>query len=113
MVNGTLTDSSQINQYSTPINNLERGNPWWGGTASGAVNVLTVAITPIQATLYAGQIVRLIPNITNTGAATLTVTGSSAGAVAIKRLGATLAASAMLAGVVYTLIYDGTVWHLQ
>lgn len=85
----------------------------WGKTAGGSANALTISVPNYS--LIAGVPLRFIVGTTNTGAATLNVSGT--GAVAIKKsVGSGLinvGARDLPAGAVVTVVYDGTQFQLQ
>lgn len=78
---------------------------------SGAVNAAIVTLTPAPAAYTAGLVVEVKIGTTNTGATTINVNGL--GAKAIQSNGAALVAGQLVAGQVYSLVYDGTNFQLQ
>lgn len=82
-------------------------NPQWAGTSGGTANAQTLTPSPAIAAYAAGQTFTFIAGATNTGAATMAISGLSA--KALTKQGATaLAASDVLSAGVYTVVYDGT-----
>jgi hypothetical protein len=84
---------------------------WIWALDTGIVNALTITPTFPQVTaLVAGMGFRVKVLVTNTGASTITINGSSVfGPIAIRRAtGVALSANDMLSGQVVELVYDGT-----
>lgn len=79
----------------------------YGGTAGGTANALTIAVTPAITALVAGQTLRFIVGLTNTGAATLALNGLAATAI-VKEGGAALVAGDLPIGTVVQVTYGGT-----
>lgn len=101
-----LADGSARSDSAT-IGNAVDGTGVWGGTAGGTANALTISPSPAITAYATGQMFRFIVASSNTGAATLAVSGLSA--KSITKLGTTaLAASDLIAGNVALVVYDGT-----
>jgi hypothetical protein len=84
---------------------------WWGGTAGGTANALTLLIGGAPGSYAAGQRYAFVVAANNTGAATLTVNGL--GVKSIRRPdGSTLAANDLVAGNLVAVTYDGTDFRL-
>jgi hypothetical protein len=84
---------------------------WWGGTAGGTANALTLSIGGAPGSYAAGQRYAFVVASNNTGAATLNVNGLAA--VSIRRPdGSTLAAGDLVAGNLVAVTYDGTNFRL-
>src|SRR3990167_983658 len=77
------------------------------GTTTGSANAYVLTPTPALTAYAAGITVRVVLNFTNTGAATLNISGL--GAKSIKdQAGTALVANAMMSGQEADLVYDGT-----
>jgi hypothetical protein len=84
---------------------------WWGGTAGGTANALTLSVGGAPGSYAAGQRYAFVVAANNTGAATLAV--GSLGAQSIRRPdGSTLAANDLVAGNLVAVTYDGTNFRL-
>lgn len=86
-----------------------------GGTTSGSSNAYSASPSPAISAYAAGQEITLIANHTNTGAATLAVSGLAATAIKAGDGSTALVAGDMIAGRAYKLIYDsssGGRWQL-
>lgn len=79
-------------------------------TAGGTANALTVTLDPVPAnyTELLGAPLRVKIATTNTGAATLNVNGLGAKPIARIGSGAAMVAGDLVAGGIYSLVYDGT-----
>lgn len=102
-----LTDSADVNQWSAPIDNvssISQLNTVLTSTGSSNAYVLT----PSPAiTSYTGGIFTFIPNFTNTGPATINISGL--GAIALKKYGSNaLVSGDVVSGTIVTIYYDGT-----
>ena len=109
---GDMQDASQVNQFVGPINWIEHGGHEWGGTSTGTATAYAVSVVPATPTLYPGQVVRFVPHISSAGGASSLSINRAAASPLIYR-GAILSAGNLLAGVVYTCVFDGSQWHLQ
>jgi hypothetical protein len=84
---------------------------WWGGTAGGTANALTIAVGGGPGSYAAGQRYAFIVASNNTGAATLAVNGL--GVQSLRRPdGSTLAAGDLVAGTLVGVTYDGVHFRL-
>jgi hypothetical protein len=84
---------------------------WWGGTAGGTANALTISVGGAPGSYAAGQRYAFVVAANNTGAATLAV--GSLSAKSIRRPdGSTLAANDLEAGTLVMVTYDGTNFRL-
>lgn len=90
------------------IDEVQDGAPFWGGTAGGTADALTISVSPTLTGYSAGQIFFFIAASDNTGSATLDV--DSQGAQTFKKTdGSTnLEAGDIKAGRLYAALYDGT-----
>lgn len=120
VVNGQtqITSSNIVQMVTAPFfptlpsipRNVQNGS-WVWALDTGTANALVITPTNPQVTgLVAGMGFRVKVLVTNTGASTITINGSSVfGPVAIKRgTGVALAANDMISGSVVELVYDGT-----
>ncbi|WP_298165139.1 hypothetical protein [Novosphingobium sp.] len=73
---------------------------------SGSANTITIALTPAPTAYSAGLVVEVKMNATNTGATTINVNGL--GAKTVQFNGAALTAGQLVAGQIYSMVYDGT-----
>lgn len=78
---------------------------------TGTANTLAITLTPAPAAYQAGMMVEVNVANTNTGAATVNVNGL--GAKSVQFGGSALTAGQLIAGQIYSLIYDGTNFQLQ
>lgn len=102
-------DAEELDEYAT-AGQVVGGALTWCGSAGGTANALT--LTPaIAITAYAaGQRFSFVAASSNTGAATLAVSGLVT--KAIQRDGAALTAGMVASGKPYEVIYDGTQFQL-
>lgn len=107
---GDVIYASQLNQYATAVNALERGAPYWAGDSAGGTTAYTASVTPAITSNTAGTLVNLRMNATNTGASTLAVNGLAA--LPIRSKNAALGGGELVAGAAYTFLCDGTYWHV-
>lgn len=81
------------------------------GTDGGSVNAYTLTPTRALPSYSTKMSALFIPNVTNTGATTLNISGL--GALAVKRIdGAALTSGDLQAGSIYTAFYNGTEFRL-
>lgn len=88
------------------------GAIWMTGVDGGAVNAYT--LTPANALVANGLRMGVVfsPTVTNTGPATMNISGL--GAVAIKQVhGPAVVAGDLVAGVVYSMLFNGTEYRLM
>jgi microcystin-dependent protein len=87
----------------------------WAGSAGGTVNALVLTVNNMQSPYPGGVIVRFNPSGSNTGPVTISINGASATALfRPSSIGATsLSGSELRAGIVTTIINDGSNWVLQ
>lgn len=85
-----------------------------GGTSGGSANAHTVTVTPALSAYANGDTVEFIAGFTNTGAATLAVSGLAATAIreGDGSSGFALAAGRIVVGKTYRVYYDGSVFRL-
>ena len=90
-------------------------NAGFGGTSGGAANVQTLTPAVAMASLIAGRKISFIAGFTNTAALTMNVSGLGAANVFKKSQSGPVACNGgeVVAGVAFTLIYDGTQWQLE
>ncbi len=98
------------NEYAA-LGQVQSGAVNWAGTAGGTADALTLTPSPAITAYAAGQVFRFIAGSTNTGAATLTVSGLTS--PAIRRDGAALVAGNIVSGSQYEVVYDGTAFQLS
>jgi hypothetical protein len=84
---------------------------WWGGTAGGTADALTISVAGAPSAYAAGQRYAFIVASNNTGAATLAVNGLSAKSIR-RPDGSALAAGDLVAGTLVGVTYDGTNFRL-
>lgn len=77
----------------------------YGGTTTGVVNQYISSPTPSWTSYEPGQLLVLIPHVTNTGASTVNVNGL--GAKSIKRAGVDVVTGDLLIGTPTLLVYSG------
>ena len=100
-------------QSPTNIDTQIKGSKWPDyAVDSGAANAYAVTNMPLAPALRAGSVIIFKANNANTGASTLTVNGGSAISI-VKEGGLALASGDIAALQVVTVVYDGTVFHLQ
>jgi hypothetical protein len=85
---------------------------WWGGTAGGTANALTISVGGPPTAYAEGQRFAFVVASNNTGAATLAVTPLSAKSIR-RPDGSTLAADDLVAGELIGVTYDGTDFRLS
>ena len=126
-----LTDSLTANGEKTWAANQKAGTYKVTGLGAGSASTDSVNLGQVQAQAYAwltsvsgtdtitasaspaitayadGQTFRFIPANTNTGAATINISGVGAKSLT-KSDGSALAASDLVAGAIYEIVYDGT-----
>jgi len=85
--------------------------PAWGGTSTGSANAQAIAPSRAITAYTAGLAFSFLAGYTNSGAATLAVSGLTP--KTIQQAGSALSAGAITAGQVYTVIYDGSYFQLQ
>lgn len=79
-------------------------------TSGGSANAQTLTYTVAQTAIVRGDTYGFIAGFTNTGAMTLAVSGMTAKAVQLG--GAALRGMEIVAGLTYTVMYDGTAYQL-
>ena|GEM_PF-3762364 len=104
---GTIT-----NKAVTPAGLAQAilGGSYHFAADTGAVNALSISMTPAPTGYTTGMSITVRAANTTTGAATMNVNGL--GARAITFAGSPLQPGAMVAGQIYTLVYDGTAFQL-
>jgi hypothetical protein len=93
---------------------IQAGTPSYAADSSVSANTITVALSPIPASLTNGMSVRVKVANTNTGATVMNINGLGNVSVVTPN-GSALNSSALVANGVYTFVYDanGTRWQLQ
>jgi hypothetical protein len=84
---------------------------WWGGTAGGTANALTISVGGPPTAYAEGQRFAFVVASNNTGAATLAVNGLTAKSIR-RPDGSTLQAGDLKAGMLIGVTYDGTNFRL-
>lgn len=114
--NGANNDITSLSALTTPITPAQGGTTIWYGAGGGAANVQTVP-TPIPAnfTLTAGYSIFWVPSVSNTGAMTLSVNGTTATAVKVLTGGGLEACigGEVVINQLAKATYDGTQWVLD
>jgi len=109
-----VNNGSALTDYAT-LGQVQRGAYNYAND-SGSADVYAVTPFPAPTAYTAGQTIRFKASAANTGACTLNVTGAS-GALGAKNIKThdidDPPANAILAGGVYTVIYDGNQFQLQ
>ena len=113
--NGSNSDITSLNSLTTPITPVQGGSSVYTGSGGGTANAqLVVVPTPINFTLTSGNTVIYIPGVSNSGAATLSVAGTTA--KNILRQTSTglqpLVGGEIVASQQAMVIYDGTQYEL-
>jgi predicted RNA-binding protein Jag len=80
---------------------------------SGSVNAMVATLSPLPASLASitGAAIRIKVSHTNTGSVTLNLTGAGT-AIVVSQTGANLTAGQILAGAIYTFVYNGSSFQL-
>ena len=107
---GEYSHASDVNQFIAPINSLEDAIPRYAGTTGGNSAAYTAALSPALSAIPAGQIVSVLPHVSNAGSATLNLDGSGAKQILVR--GEAMAGGEMVSGFACLLIYSGTAWSL-
>jgi hypothetical protein len=113
--NGANSDITSLNALTTPLTPAQGGSSVYSGAATGSANAYSItSAVPINFTLRSGNVVNFIPSFTNTGAATLSTSGTTATPV-LRQTAAGL--SPLVGGEIFTgqiasVIYDGTQYEL-
>jgi hypothetical protein len=104
----TGTDTGRVPAVNVLAASVRKA-PWSYAEAAGTANALTATLSPAPASLtdLLGAELRVKIATTNTGAATLNVNGLGAVAIVGPDL-QSLPASTLIAGVIVSMIYDGT-----
>ena len=107
--NGDIIDESHVDRYTIPVNDLESGAAWYrDGTGSANAVKVNFSTGNVISSYKPGLLVHFKAAATNTGAATLTVTGPSGDLAAIplvKKGGQALTAGDITADQVVAAIY--------
>lgn len=102
-------NASARNQYAA-AGQAQDGAFTWCGTAAGGADALTLSPSPAIAAYVAGQEFRFMASASNTGAATVAVSGLTA--TAIQNAGAALVSGDIVAGRVYSIVYNGSAFQI-
>lgn len=103
-----VTDSNDVQLSGYPVDNItsiQNLSNYYVTTGSSNAYVLTV--NPSLTSYTAGTLYRIKPNFTNTGAATINISGLGAKSL-VKNTSAALVANDLISGQIYEIIYDGT-----
>ena len=95
------------------LNPVDVTGPIWGGTTGGTSTAFTLTPTPSISTYAAGLRITFIANATNTGAATLNVSGLGAKNLFLKDTGAAAPTGHIIANQLHEAVYDGTQFLLS
>jgi hypothetical protein len=106
VVSGGTVASADINALGSAINNLEKGIANYFVT-TGSANAYAAAPTPALSAYPTGHEFRFKANFSNTGAATIAVSGLSAQAIK-RRDGSALIGGEIVNDQQYSIRYDGT-----
>ena len=90
------------------LNPINVSAPLWGGTSGGSANAQTITAAPAIAAYAAGQKFSFIAGYTNTSTATLNVNGLGTKNIYYAQTKAALKGNEIIAGSVYSVVYDGT-----
>lgn len=107
----TKSDSSQLAQLFSPINALEHGQPYWGGTTGGTSTAYTALTAPTPSSLMDGLRITILPHADCGSSPTLNL--NSLGVASIKKDGAALSSGAIVSGVPVDLVYASSAWHVM
>jgi len=112
LINGQLTQASQLNQYGAAVQALESGQSFYQ-VATGVANAYEVLFPPpLVISAYApGMIVNFLSPAVNTGPASLQVNGLPPQPI-VKNGGEVLGGGEISANQVVAVIHDGTRFHL-
>ena len=113
-INETLTQ--KISQATADARYMQVANFQIGdyiyGNDSGSANTYVLTLSPALGSLVAGTYVRVLIANTNTGSSTLNINGLGATNITLSN-GASLFATAIVAGMIAEFIYNGTNFELQ
>lgn len=88
------------------------GGPQWAGTSAGSADAQTLTPSPALGALTGNPSYGFLAGASNTGPATLDVSGT--GAVALRKAdGTPLTGGELVAGTLYAATYDGASWRLD
>lgn len=113
--NGVNSDITALTALVTPLSASAGGSTSFYGTVAGTANAITIASpVPSGFTLTQGYRAFFKAAATNTGAATLSVNGTTATAIQRRTQGGPIALTGgeIVSGNTYEAYYDGTVWQL-
>lgn len=106
----SAASASQISAAASAVSAaavLAASTSAWAGTAGGTGNAFTLTPSPASTSYSAGQRFDFLAANTNTSTVTVAVSGLAAKAVQ-DQAGTALSASALIAGRIYSLIYDAS-----
>jgi hypothetical protein len=95
------------------LGQLQDSTPMWGGTSSGTGTAYTITPAPAITAYVTGQRFLFIANASNTGAATLNVSGVGAKNIYLQSTNAAAATGYIRAGQLCEVVYDGTQFQLS
>lgn len=106
---GDVIHADQVSEMHEPIQNLERGASFYGGTSGGSSTAYTVTLSPAPDSPYQdGMMVNFKVHTANAAGSpdvTLNVNSVSAKPI-LKNGGSSLSASDLAAGQVVSVVYD-------
>lgn len=109
-----VTTASARDQYLT-YGQAQDSAATWAGTSGGSANAQTLTLTPALTAYATGQRFAFTVGggLTNTGATTLNINGLGVKDVFSRHNTSALIANALIAGLTYEVIYDGTQFLLM
>jgi hypothetical protein len=107
-------NASSRDQYLT-LGQAQDSSATWAGTSGGTANAQTLTVSPSLPAYAAGQRFSFTvgAGLTNTGAATLNINGLGAKNIFSRHTASALVANALIAGLTYEVLYDGTQFLLR
>jgi hypothetical protein len=114
--NGANNDITSLNALTTPITPAQGGTTVYYGAGGGTANAQTApTLTPLNFTLTAGYTVYWVPSVSNTGAMTLSVNGTTATAVRVSTASGLqpCIGGEVISGQLTSATYNGTYWCLD
>ena len=114
--NGANNDITSLSGLTTPITPAQGGTTIYYGAGGGTANAQTVpSPTPANFLLVAGYTIAWVPSVSNTGALTLSVNGTTATAVKVATASGLepCIGGEVVSGQLANATYDGTQWCLD
>lgn len=109
----TNVASGTARTHYASVAQVQDGGIIWGGTSGGTANAQTLTPTIAIPAYVAGQTFRFIAGATNTGSATLQISGlASPKTILSANTGVNIVAGNITSGRLYTVVYDGTNFQL-